>query len=70
MTVDFDVGTGLNDVNAIEHVQEALAFYWHHELLIKHIHKDVSSMVVGSSNSKVFDLTFEDDSLAIDKARV
>ncbi len=70
MTVDFDVGTGLNNVDAVEHVQEALAFYWHRELLIEHIHKDVGGTVVGSSNGKVIDLRFEDDSLAVDKARV
>ena len=43
MTVDFDVVLGLADVNAIEHIKEALAFEWYAEEVVYMVKEKVGS---------------------------
>jgi hypothetical protein len=54
----------LYDVDIVEHVKEALSFDGHCEFVIKHVEKDVCSMLVWRCDRKVTNLTFKDDMIA------
>ena len=66
MDVNFDVVSHLCNIDTIVHVQEALAFHGHRELVVKHAEEDVSGTLVRCRNSKVIHLAHEDDTNAID----
>ncbi len=70
VTVNFDIAPHLDDINAIEHVEEALALNRHCEFLIKHIKKDIGGTLVRGTNGKVIDLSFKDNLVAINNARI
>ena len=70
MTINLDVVTGLHDVDAIKHVEEALPFEGNLELVIDQIQENIYSAFVGCSDGKVVDLSFEDDTLAGDSTGV
>ena len=70
MAVDFNVVARLNNVDAIEHVEETLPFQRDFYFILNHVEEDVCSLFVGSSNGKVVDLAFEDYAFTINVARV
>ncbi len=53
MAVNFDVFLCLDNFDAIEHVQEALMLDGHGQFLIKHVEKDIGSLLVGGCDCKV-----------------
>jgi hypothetical protein len=70
VTVNLDIVPRLNDINAVEHVEEALALIRHCEFLIEHIKKDIGGTLVRGPNGKVVDLSFKDNPVAINNARI
>jgi hypothetical protein len=48
VAIDFNVILGLNNIDAIEHVQEPLALDWHCELFVEHIQQNIGGALVGS----------------------
>ncbi len=70
MAVDFDVVLCLDNVDAIEHVQEALTLDGHGQFLVKHVKKDISSPLVGGCNRKVVNLAHEHNTFAVDNSGV
>ncbi len=70
MAVNFDVVLCLDNVDAIEHVQEALALDGHGEFLVKHAEKDIHSLLVGGCNRKVVDLAHEHNTFAVNNFAV
>ncbi len=70
MAVDLDIVLGLDNVDAIEHIQKALPFDGHGELFVKHVKENVQCTLVGGSNGKVVNLALENDAFAINEARV
>ncbi len=70
VTVNFDIVPHLDNINAVEHVEEALVLNRHCEFLIKHIKKDIGDTLVQCPNGKVVDLLFKDNPVAIDNAGI
>ncbi len=70
MTVDLNVGSCLDNVDTIEHVEKALSLDGHGELLIEHIKEDIGSTLVWGCNGKVVDLSFKENLLAIKNAGI
>ncbi len=70
VTVNLDIVPRLDDINAVEHVEEALVLNRHCEFLIEHIKKDIGSTLVRGPNGKVVDLSFKDNTVAIDNAGI
>jgi hypothetical protein len=54
---DFDVILGLEDINAIVHIQISLAFDGYGEAIIDEVHDNVRRVGIGGSNSKLVDLS-------------
>jgi hypothetical protein len=53
MAVYFNVVPPLNKVHAVEHVVEALVFYGHSEIHVKHVKEDVWHALVGLAKAKL-----------------
>jgi hypothetical protein len=70
MTDDLDVVASLDDINTVEHVEETLAFDGHCQFVIEHVQEDVRSTWVWGCDGKVVNLAFEDDTIAVNCARI
>ncbi len=70
MTIHLDIILGLCDIYSIEHVEQALPFDGHGQLIVKEVHQDVCRMLVGRCYGKVIDLTHENDAFTINQAQV
>jgi hypothetical protein len=58
------------NVNTIIHVKVSLAFDWYFELVVDEIEKDVRSLCIWSCDGEVVNLTFEENTVAVDVAGV
>ncbi len=67
---NFDVVSCLVDIDTIIHIEVALAFDRYHNFVVDHVQKYISSFGVRGGNSKVVDLTHEEDRLTVDGARI
>jgi hypothetical protein len=56
MAVYFNVVPPLNNIHAVEHVVEALVFYGHSEIHVKHVEEDVWRALVRCGKSKIVHL--------------
>ncbi len=65
MAVNLDIVTSLSDIDAIEHIQVALAFFGDRQAVVQHVKEYIGSALIGSGNRKVIGLTLENNSLAI-----
>ncbi len=70
MAVDFDVVLHLDNIDPIEHVQEALTLDGHGQFLVKHAENDIGSLLVGGCNCKVVNLAHEHNTLAVNNSGV
>ena len=70
MDGDFDVVSCLEDVNPVIHVKVALTFHRNLKFVLNHVEEDVHGFSIWSSNSKVVDLTFEEDTVSVDDSRI
>ncbi len=70
MAIDLDIVLGLDNINAIEHIQKALPFDGHGELFVKHVKENVQCTLVGGGDGKVVNLARQNDAFAINEARV
>jgi hypothetical protein len=50
VTINLDVVLCLHDINAIEHIREALSFDGHGKFFVEHIEEDIGSVLVWRSN--------------------
>ena len=64
MAVDLDEVTSLYNIGAIEHVKKALLFERDKEFVVDKVKKYIRCFLIWGSDSKVVNLSFEDDSFA------
>ncbi len=70
MTINFYVVPHLNNVDAIKHIEQTLAFDRHCKSIVKHIEEDISSTFVGCSDSKIIYLLHEHNSFTVNSAGI
>jgi hypothetical protein len=70
VTVNLDIVSHLDNINAVEYVKEVLALNRHCEFLIKHIKKDIGGTLVLGPNGKVNNLSFKDNLVAINNTGI
>jgi hypothetical protein len=67
---DFDVIPHLQYIYSIVHVKISLTFHWIGEFVLNKIEEDIGGAFIQGSNSKVTGLSFEDDTFAVNGARI
>ena len=70
MAVNLDIILHLSYVNALEHINEALAFKWDTKFVINKVKKMASGDYVGGSNNKIVNLAHQNNVIATDDTRV
>ncbi len=70
MAVNLDIVICLSDIDAIEHIQVALAFDGDRQVVIQHVKEYIRNAIIGGGNCKVFDLTLENNAFTINSSRI
>jgi hypothetical protein len=70
MAVNLDIVTSLCDIDAIEHIQEALAFDGDRQAVVQHVKEYIRSALIGGSNHKVINLTLENNAFTINSPQI
>ena len=70
MAVIFYVVSSLGNIDAVEHIKEALVLEWDTEIVVDEIQECVGCVFIRCCYSKVLDLAHEDDAGSVDEAGV
>jgi hypothetical protein len=70
VTVNFHVMSSLDNINTIEHVKETLLFDGHCQFVVEYVQEDVRSLWIWGCDCKVVNLSFEDNTVPVNCARV
>ncbi len=68
--IDADVVLGLENVDAVIHIEVALALNWDRYFFVDEIHEDIGRARVRGSNRKVVNLTHEEGPITVEDPRV